>query len=105
MNHPGVPSRGLGDGGSGTGGMSEQEQKIVKGVSFIHVPLPSYSAYQVATADECSNGELRRQNRGFWRYGLRIRWLDRSIYVKCTLCLTSLCCDAWLNKFLTKDEL
>ena len=45
MNYPGIPSRGLGGDGSGTAGMSEQEQAIVKGVSF-HPSLPD----QVANA-------------------------------------------------------
>ena len=79
MNYPGMPSRGLGGGGSGTAGMSEQEQAIVKGVGF-HPSLLDQVANAIVTTDQRSNGELCRQDRRVWRYGLPPRRRLRSIH-------------------------
>ena len=79
MNFPGMPSRDLGGGGTGTARISEQEQAIVKGVSFHH-PLPDQIINAIIATDDRSNGELCWQDRRFWRYGFPPRRRLRSIH-------------------------
>ena len=58
MNYPGVPGRPMGVGSGNTPGMNEQEQAIVKAVSYMcvrHSTLPRADH----VADASSNGELR----------------------------------------------
>ena len=84
MNYPGMSTPGLGGDGSSAAGMSEQEQAIVKGVGF-HSSQPYQVANAVVITDERSNGELCRQDRRFWRYGLPPRRRLRSIHGERTL--------------------
>lgn len=70
MNYPGVPGRGLGGGASGTAGMSEQEQMIVKGVSPIHFHRANISLIEAliqmtAAMESCAGKTVVSGGMGF----------------------------------------